>query len=60
MMIGVAAVAASLRSAWQTTRPSMPGSMRSSTMRSGLVARTRVVTALPEASQSTSCPARWR
>ena len=60
MITGMAAVAGSARSAWQTSKPSMPGNIRSSTIASGAVARTFGRTADPDATESTLCPAFWR
>src|SRR5213592_679989 len=48
MMMGSAAVAGSARSRRQTSSPSMPGSMRSRTSRSGTEARTRASASVPD------------
>ena len=57
MMIGIGAVAGSARSAWQTSRPSIPGSIRSSIKRSGALSLALGSAAVPDATISAVWPA---
>lgn len=57
MMIGRSEVALSRLSAWHTSRPWSPGSIRSRTRTSGRRSRTRASTSAPDASTSAVWPA---